>query len=259
MVTRLFAAGLAGELVEYDLSTLLPTSSTPSNGGGIWCLAANPDHTILAAGCEDGCVRLFALREGERPEYMHALERVPGRILGLSWHPDGQQLVASGSKSCLYKFNTLTRQRLHTMRVDTESADTIVWCVQVVGQNHVVSGDSLGNVCFWHWESGTLAKCIRAHQADVLCLATHARGQKVFSSGVDRRILCFSYANTLTFETRHLASSAKKGGASPWEWIETGKRRYHSHDVRSLVWVDAKPFDALFSGGMLCCAFFALI
>lgn len=34
-----------------------------SNGGAVWCLAVNSTGTRLAAGCEDGCIRLFDIED----------------------------------------------------------------------------------------------------------------------------------------------------------------------------------------------------
>jgi len=36
-----------------------------SYGGPVWCMAANNAGTLLAIGCEDGCVRLFDLTDGD--------------------------------------------------------------------------------------------------------------------------------------------------------------------------------------------------
>ena len=89
---RLFSAGQHAVVTEWDLRTLLPRvrlssacafqptgcsslcrrgghyvcaqAAADSYGGPVWCMAANRASTLLAVGCEDGCVRLFDLAEG---------------------------------------------------------------------------------------------------------------------------------------------------------------------------------------------------
>lgn len=48
---------------------------------------------------------------------------------------------------------------------------TIVWCVGVLKDGNVVSGDSMGNVKIWDSNTGTQISSFHAHGADVLCLA----------------------------------------------------------------------------------------
>ena len=49
-----------------------------SMGGAVWCIAVNPQQTILAAGCEDGCIRLFDIADGGF-EYMRSFEPTKGK------------------------------------------------------------------------------------------------------------------------------------------------------------------------------------
>ena len=55
-----------------------------SNGGAVWCLAVNSTGTRLAAGCEDGRIRLFDIEDG-RLDYMRSFAPQNGRVLSLAW------------------------------------------------------------------------------------------------------------------------------------------------------------------------------
>lgn len=52
-----------------------------SNGGAVWCLAVNSNGTRLAAGCEDGCIRLFDISDGQF-EYLRKFEQQNGKTQG---------------------------------------------------------------------------------------------------------------------------------------------------------------------------------
>ena len=50
-----------------------------SNGGAVWCLAVNSTGTRLAAGCEDGRIRLFDIENG-RLEYIRSFSPQKGNV-----------------------------------------------------------------------------------------------------------------------------------------------------------------------------------
>jgi U3 small nucleolar RNA-associated protein 4 len=105
---------------------------------------------------------------------------------------------------------------------------------QVLPDGTIVAGDSLGYVSFWDWKTGTRTRLIKAHLADILALAVSADGCTVFSSGVDCRL------------TR-LTLASEPGS----KWIISGKKKYHSHDVRALAFVEERPYNVLVSGTLI--------
>lgn len=98
----------------------------------------------------------------------------------------------------------------------------------------MVSGDSLGQVTFWDINSCTALKSIKSHGADVLCLSVRKDGAAVFSSGVDRKVIQYAITDNKT----------------PSSWVVAGEKRYHSHDVRAIEWIQERPFECLVTGGM---------
>jgi U3 small nucleolar RNA-associated protein 4 len=119
-----------------------------------------------------------------------------------------------------------------------------------------VSGDSLGTIKFWDSMTCTQTSSFTAHGADVLCLvigpvsrptwcssvtklSKFQEGTSVFSSGVDQKIVQFSYVPTAP------ESSSSVSNAARAQWIQSGSRRVHSHDVRSLaIWPSYSPVPA---------------
>jgi U3 small nucleolar RNA-associated protein 4 len=56
---RIYTAGLTSQVSQWNSDTLMLQETVDSFGGPVWALAMSPDGTRLAAGCEDGCVKLF--------------------------------------------------------------------------------------------------------------------------------------------------------------------------------------------------------
>ncbi|KAJ3078711.1 U3 small nucleolar RNA-associated protein 4, partial [Quaeritorhiza haematococci] len=313
---RLFSAGLDGMIREWDLVMLREKCVVESNGGAIWCMAANPKGTHLAIGCEDGSSRLFKILSPSRRfavsssstdnlstasqngnkltpfseghgdadalgfptlEFVRNLDKHQGRILCIDWHPSGDYIVTGSSDGNIRKIDVRTGRCVQRITGDTrkiirhtkqrrrkrhndmsdedeeESPDTsddhsdaddddddreanLVWCLKVLRDGTIVSGDSFGNVNFWDWRTGTLVYGVRVHKADVLCITADKSGRTVYTSGIDRVIVQLRQIET--------SKSHKK------RWIISGERRFHSHDVRSLALFEGKPVDALVSGGV---------
>jgi hypothetical protein len=94
------------------------------------------------------------------------------RILSLAWHPDGTHLVCGSSDGNIRKIIVSTGNVVDRMQVNPyKGEDTLIWSVVVLKDGTIASGDSLGGVNFWDWNTCTLKKRHRAHEADVLCLA----------------------------------------------------------------------------------------
>ncbi|KAG8843287.1 U3 small nucleolar RNA-associated protein [Tulasnella sp. 330] len=114
---------------------------------------------------------------------------------------------------------------------------TLVWAVGVLRDGTIVSGDSMGLVNFWDVKTSTQFKSIRAHDADVLCLAISSDGSSVFSSGVDQKV-------TQCILSQTTASSLEDSIIPPpMDWIKAFSKRLHAHDVRALaIWPPCSLF-----------------
>ncbi|KAJ3316223.1 U3 small nucleolar RNA-associated protein, partial [Blyttiomyces sp. JEL0837] len=227
---RLMTAGLDGFITEWDLISLSPLNKVESGGGAIWCMAVSPKGDELAVGCEDGCVRVFKVgnKVGDPVEYKKTFDRQDDSCI---------RIYSSQSKRCVSR-----------MTVDTKAReDTLVWAVSYLADGTLVSGDSLGAVSFWDPDSKTMNKTLKSHAADVLCLAVGRDGDVVYSSGIDRKVIQYRLVDTTTGGQRKKQQQHAKVGKT---WIVSGERRYHSHDVRAIALCEAKPIDAIVTGGV---------
>ncbi|TFK41379.1 WD40-repeat-containing domain protein [Crucibulum laeve] len=261
---RLFSSGGGSELLEWDLERSCIRRTISSQGGSIWCIAANFSSTSLALGCEDGTVRILSI-ENDTLTHSRRFDRVKCRMLSIAWGPpvprtqqaklkskptqdsdesndeDDEEdewsdswLVTGGSDSSLRKWDVTSGRVIDKMSTDKMRGErTLVWAVGVLGDGTIVSGDSLGMVKFWDSRTCTQLQSFQAHGADVLCLTISPEGKAVYTSGVDQKTTQFSRVKTSN-------SPATK-------WAQTASRRMHSHDVRSLaIWPPYTPLPHAF-------------
>ncbi|KAF8078360.1 WD40-repeat-containing domain protein [Lyophyllum atratum] len=253
---RLFSSGGGSELLEWDMDRACVRRTISSQGGAIWCMAANPASTLLALGCEDGTVRLLSLANDTLTHHRR-FDRVKCRVLSVAWGPPIPQyphkrdsgaaddtdsddeedtwndswLVTGGSDSSIRKWDVSTGRVIDRMGTDKVRGErTLVWTVGVLGDGTIVSGDSLGMVKFWDSRTCTQLQSFQGHGADVLCLTVGPDGNTVFTSGVDQKTSLFSLVKT---GNPDLASNPLVGSSN--RWIHSCSRRMHSHDVRALA------------------------
>lgn len=128
-----------------------------SQGGSIWCMAANPASDFLALGCEDGTVRLLSLFNDTLTHYRR-FDRVKCRVLSIAWGPpvpprpkkqtsatdnsdddddeswNDAWLVTGGSDSSIRKWDVLSGRVLDRMGTDKVRGErTLVWTIGVLG------------------------------------------------------------------------------------------------------------------------------
>lgn len=233
---RLFSAGLDGEITEYDLENLRPRYSVEAYGGPIWTIRSNSHGTLLAAGCEDGTVKMFEILE-ERIQFQRNLDRQKGRVISLSWHPSGAQ-IAAGMMDMVRIFDTETGHATHRLLVErgvgaSKNRDVVVWSVAFLSDHTIISGDSAGKVQIWDGVTGTLIRTNLVTKWDVLVLSLSPDESSVIAGTSEGTIVQFQFiASTVGQQDKH--------------WVRTRTFKNHSHDVRALVHTDT----AVVSGGM---------
>jgi hypothetical protein len=73
---RLFAGGLHSVITEWDVDTLSVEATADSYGGSVWCLAVSTSGDTLAAGCDDGSIKLYGLAGGAGSlEFVRSFDR----------------------------------------------------------------------------------------------------------------------------------------------------------------------------------------
>ena len=215
-------------------------STIPTTGAAVVSLACivNTAHipglvgTILFAGVADGTIRRY------------------------DCHPiQDQNHLLVENRSNRKNITTTNTTWKSTLRMTVEcygrSTPTVVWTMKALSDGTVVSGDSLGHVQFWDGLTGTLISTFdqNENKADVLALDVTSDECKVFTSGIDSRVVCIE---------RQKMTGADSSGNS--KWIMTHAQRPHTHDVKAMTIMKkfkinhsgkiTKETEILFTGGI---------
>ncbi|CAK7242113.1 MAG: U3 small nucleolar RNA-associated protein [Sporothrix thermara] len=165
---------------------------------------------LAVAGCSDGTIRVFDIRNGA---ILHAMTMGRDLLAERALSSSGKGKASSGSGSGSAK-------------------NVIVWSVRCLPNGDIVSGDSTGQICIWDGATYTQAQRIQSHTQDVLSLATSADGSSIVSGGMDRRVVLY----------REIAGQTSR-------WAKVWHRRYHQHDVKALAAFEAKGVSVVVAGG----------
>ncbi|TIA87453.1 hypothetical protein E3P99_03164 [Wallemia hederae] len=235
---RLFSSSGTNTVIEWDINTGKILNKLSSDGGAIWSMTTSPSTNSLALGCADGRIRLVDLSSNQLV-ISRVLAHVPTRLLSVAWcrsaHADASNdeydeqkdgwVVAGCSDSSLRVYSLENGRVNDRLAVDkTNHEHTLIWSVNVLQDDTIVSGDSLGNVIFWDKQSSSQISSFRAHEADVLTTCVSSDGKTVFTGGIDQRVSQFTKVSVS--EDR-----------LDTKFFQSGSRRIHTHDINAIaVW-----------------------
>ena len=230
--SRLFSAGLEGDITEWDLERLVEKQTVDSNGGPVWSLAVNHKGNQIAAGCEDGAVRVFSI-ESHALEHAFVLDKQESRILSLTWSHCDSTIVTGSTDSTIQVYDVKSKRIISRITTDKiKDKSTVIWCVHLTKDMTIISGDSFGKTQFWDASVGTLLQSFKSHEADVLAICVSENEDTVYSSGIDSRMIEFQLSNI--------------EGSDFGEWRQTKRIRMVDHDIRSI----AMSKDHVIAGGV---------
>lgn len=237
---KLFSVGLQGFLIEYDLYLLTRKNTMAVTGEAAFCLDVNKDNTNIAVGTEQGYLNIFSIQDDEIL-FSKFLDKQEGRILCLKYDPSSKYIV-SGSVDAIRVWDVNSGHALHKMTTGRSEANkmTVVWCLHVLQDLTIISGDSRGKLTFWDGKIGSQIESYQSHKADILALCISEDEKSLYCAGADPNIVNYVEVNV------------KEGNQ---KWVKNIQRKVHDHDVRSLVLYGNK----LYSGGIdgyLACSYY---
>ncbi|CAH0729798.1 unnamed protein product, partial [Brenthis ino] len=219
---RLLSTGLGGTLLEWDLEILSVKASVMLTGYAAWCLDVNSTNTLVAVGTEQGYVNLYSV-ENDEIVYKKIFDKQEGRIMCCKFDNTGTVLV-TGSVDTIRVWNVETGHATCRISVSRRGKETIVWCLAVLSDNVVVSGDSMGRLTFWDSTLGDQIESYKTHKSNILSIAVSDDEKSIYCSGVDPVIINFVKVN-----------NSSLGKQSTSQWVKNVQRNIHEHDVRALV------------------------
>lgn len=233
----MFSVGLSGDgLKEWDINTLTPKRRLLLTGEKGICMDYSKATQILAIGTEEGIINIIDVSDDDL-QYVRVLDRQDHRIICCKFSDAGDKLV-SGSLDAVKVWNIQTGQVVHKMstgRADPNQ-ETIVWCVDILDDFTIVSGDSRGKVTFWDGNIGTQIDYVHASQADIMCISVSEDRKSFFCSGVEQILRKY----TLVKITR--------AGTEVDQWVRCSKKsKIHTHDVLSMTTIGN---EQMISGGV---------
>ena len=224
---RLFSAGLNACINEYDLTNNRIKRSYDVRSGPVWCMTLNATHDKIAVGTEDGSTCVYQVND-DSLEFDKLLDKNEHRILCIDWNKSqdtSTQLVVIGSIDFIKILSYQAGRCVDNIQVSTNG--TVVWCLKVLHDMTIVSGDSTGRISFWNGSTTVLIRSYSSHKADILSICTSSDESQLFCSGVDPKVAIFKRVKN--------------------SWVESTPRRPHTHDVRAMTYVSPKW---LISGGI---------
>lgn len=229
---RLFSCGASDSITEWNLFTGRPARNFRLDAGAIWALDPSPNGQFIAAACESGSVVVLDVSGGEI-EVAKRLQSCDASLASITWKND-EEIVAGGADARLRVWSLKNGRIIGTMKVDKSRSGegTIVWAVKTLAGEQIVSGDSNGTLKTWDGRNLALQQSLQAHEADILCLATDAQRETLFSSGLDQKVVC----TRMTDPKKH-------------KWTIMNSQVAHSHDIRAMALYDGYHADYLVAGG----------
>ncbi|XP_049874105.1 U3 small nucleolar RNA-associated protein 4 homolog [Pectinophora gossypiella] len=227
---RLLSTGLTGALVEWDIVKLTRKHSVLLTGYAAWCLDVNVESTLVAVGTEQGYINLYSVENGDIV-YSKLFDKQEGRIMCCKFDKSGNTLVTD-SIDTIRVWNVLTGHAMTRISVTRRQKEVVVWCVAMLSDNTIVSGDSQGRLTFWDSTVGEQIESYTTHKADVLSIAVSEDEKNIYCSGIDPIISHF------------IKIEKAQGHEVKTQWVKHVQRHIHEHDVRALLVTDGKLLSA---------------
>lgn len=224
--SALITAGITGHITLWDYRSSSVIRSYEASSTPIWSMSASPSDSMIAAGSEDGNIRLFSIDSNNRlQDHRTLFPPTPTRCLSLSWHPTRPLLASSHFDGTVHIWDTLHSRLCHTF-----TASDSIWALQWTHEGRTLAaGDSRGRLHFYQLDPFPAhLQTIQTHQASIfsLCTALDPNIPTIYAAGIDPTICQLRYQDN--------------------RWKITGRKRRHTHDVRQLC----ISSNLLVSGGL---------
>jgi hypothetical protein len=238
----LVSGGPEGTLAKWDAMRGLE-KNTYKTGAAIWCLSLSPKGDEVAAGADDGRVRIYSMNSGEQ---RLTFGNHRGGVYCIVYASDGSLIATAGADAVATIWDAKTGDLKHALphfgavHAVAFSADS----------RQLAAGGADDVIKLWDAQTGAFVRKLAAHNEPVWCVAFAADGAALASGGADRKVLVWD----LTRLPGHLA----KAGSLPrrvdlrprmeaWKLEVVAQQNRNTCGVhtftRALEWAVSKQLD----------------
>ncbi|KAF7830532.1 WD repeat-containing protein PCN-like isoform X1 [Senna tora] len=191
------------------------------------------EYPRVAIGCDDGCVRIYAISDSDEFVYRKSLPRVSGRVLSVTWSTDANFIYSGSSDGLIRCWDATLGHEIYRITAGLgglgSGRELCIWSLLSLRSGTLVSADSSGSVQFWDSQHGTLLQAHSLHKGDVNALAAAPTHNRVFSGGSDGKVILYKLSSESVSSDNVESSTMMK------KWIYVDYVRAHTHDVRALT------------------------
>ncbi|NIV46293.1 MAG: AAA family ATPase, partial [Gammaproteobacteria bacterium] len=180
-VWQAYLGGLHLPEVNFTQADLAGTVFTDTFGG-IYAVAFSPDGQVLAAGTDDGQIRVWQARDGQP---LLTCEGHTAAVWAIAFSPDGQTLASGSFDQTVRLWDVRTGQGLKTLPGHTNAVRSVAFSPD--GQT-LASGSDDQTVRLWAVRSGQGLKTLPGHTAAVSSVAFSPDGQTLASGSEDQTV-----------------------------------------------------------------------
>ena len=186
----LVSGGPEGTIAWWDAKLGVTTHTTPA-GAPVWWVSLSPAGDEVAAGCQDGQVRVFG-RDSTDPRVAFA-EHVGG-VYGVAYSPDGALIAAAGADASV----TIWDSKSGALRQQLPFFGAVHTVAFSPDGKLVAAGSVDHTIKIFETATGTFVRKLAGHDEAVWCVAFSPDGKHLASAGADRRVLVWDLTHLPT-------------------------------------------------------------
>ncbi len=175
------SGGPEGTLAKWDAMRGLE-KDTQKTGAAIWSLALSPIGDEVAAGADDGRVRIYSMNSGEQ-RLTFGDHR--GGVYCVVYASDGSLIATAGADAVAKIWDAKTGDLKHALP-HFGAVQTVAFSAD---SRHLAAGGADDVIKLWDARTGSFVRKLAAHNEPVWCVAFAPDGASLASGGADRKVL----------------------------------------------------------------------
>lgn len=187
---RIIAAGQPDfNLRIADINKIKTTKILYEFGGPVNSVALSHDEQLLAMGDNKHCVKVWDLLNYK---WLGGVMKHTGKILKVKFHPDGKRLFSCGGDNSVRIWDISSPAYIKLIRILKSFSDSVHDVEFYDNANKAVFACASRFLVFYDLENYELIMGLHEHADSVYTLAVDQSQQRLYSAGLEGKILCFA-------------------------------------------------------------------